>query len=110
MVYNTMVKQLEWWANGQFYHTDMRVLPISAFDAVLGYDWLQDHSLMEYDWKTYVLRFVDENVHVCLQGDGVANSYTVHDVSVSQVHKWVSGNDIWDFVVLEFPKEQHEDN
>jgi hypothetical protein len=22
----------------------------------------------------------------------------------------VSGNDIWDFVVLEFPKEQHEDN
>jgi hypothetical protein len=26
MVCNTMVKQLEWWANGHFYHTDMSVL------------------------------------------------------------------------------------
>jgi hypothetical protein len=62
MVCHKMVKKLEWWANGHFYHTYMRVLPISAFEAILGYDWLQDHNLMECDRKTNVISFVDENV------------------------------------------------
>jgi hypothetical protein len=43
-------------------------------------------------------------------GDGVADSFMVQDVSASQVYKWVRGNDLWAFVVLEFLKEQQEDN
>jgi hypothetical protein len=38
MVSSTMIKALEWLANGHFYHTNMRVLPLSAFDVILGYD------------------------------------------------------------------------
>jgi hypothetical protein len=78
-----MVKNVEWWANGHFYHTDMRVLPISAFDAILGYDWLQDHSPMECDWKANILSFVDENVPVVLKGDEGEDSMMVLQISVS---------------------------
>jgi hypothetical protein len=44
-----MAKNLEWWAHGHFYHTDMRILPLGAFDAILGYQWLRQHSPMECD-------------------------------------------------------------
>jgi hypothetical protein len=72
-----MVKNVEWLTNGHFYHTDIRVLPISAFDAILGYDWVHDHSPMECDWKANILSFVDENVPVVLKGDEVKDSMMV---------------------------------
>lgn len=35
---NTMVKAMEWWANGHTYVSNMRVLELGAYDAILGYD------------------------------------------------------------------------
>jgi hypothetical protein len=58
----TLVQNLEWWSNGHFYHTDMRVLPLGAFDAILGFDWLKQHNPMECDWEHKKLQFVDEGV------------------------------------------------
>jgi hypothetical protein len=49
MISQAMVKNLEWWAQEHFYHTDMRILPLGAFDAILGYQWLRQHSPMECD-------------------------------------------------------------
>jgi hypothetical protein len=106
MVCHKMVKNLEWWANGHFNHTDMRVLPISAFDAILGYDWLQDHSPMECDWKTNVISFVDEKVPVILKGDEVEDSLIVQQVYVSHLHKWEKGNEVWAFVLVEAKVDQ----
>jgi hypothetical protein len=42
------VDRLEWWAQGHTFHTTMRVLDISAYDAILGYDWVCSHSPMIY--------------------------------------------------------------
>jgi hypothetical protein len=36
-----MVHQLAWWAHGQTFETDMHVLPLGAYDAILGVDWLK---------------------------------------------------------------------
>lgn len=77
MISTTMVKWLEWWANGHFYHTDTRVLSLSAFDAVLRYDWLTNHSPMHCDWEQKVLRFVDDDTQVTLYGVGVKDPSSV---------------------------------
>jgi hypothetical protein len=103
---NQMVKNVEWWANGHLYHTDMRVLPISAFDAILGYDWLQNHSSMECDWKANILSFMDENVLVVFKGDEGEDSMMLHQISVSQLHKWEKANEVWTFVLVETCVEQ----
>jgi hypothetical protein len=101
MVSNTMVKGLEWWAGAQLFHTDMRVLTLSAFDAILGYDWLRYHSPMECDWEQKFLKFTIGGKEVVLQGDEEAGDAKVKPVTGSQLHKWVKGNDIWALVVLE---------
>jgi hypothetical protein len=97
----TSVQNLEWWSNGHFYHTDMRVLPLGAFDAILGFDWLKQHNPMECDWEHKKLQFVDEGVQVKLIGDEVQEVTSVPGISVLQVHKWIKGNDVWAFVLLE---------
>jgi hypothetical protein len=49
MYSDTMVRSLEWWANGHTYQSDMRVLGLGAYDAILGYDWLRRHNPMQCD-------------------------------------------------------------
>jgi hypothetical protein len=44
LISDPMVKSLEWWANGHTYQSDMRVLRLGSYDAILGYDWLRHHS------------------------------------------------------------------
>jgi hypothetical protein len=36
-----MVPQLQWWAQGHSFSTDMRMLPLGGYDAILGVDWLK---------------------------------------------------------------------
>lgn len=38
LITDQWVHQLSWWANGHTLKTDMRVLPLGAYDAILGYD------------------------------------------------------------------------
>jgi hypothetical protein len=47
MVSDRMVKNVEWWDANHMFRTNMRVLPLSAFDAVLGYEWLRRRNPME---------------------------------------------------------------
>jgi hypothetical protein len=44
------VPKLVWWANGHTLQTDIKVLPLRAYDAILGYDWLKPHSPMTGHW------------------------------------------------------------
>jgi hypothetical protein len=109
MMSDTMVKGLEWWAGAQFFHTDMRVLPLSAFDAILGYDLLRHHSPMECGWVQKILQFMVEGRQVVLLGDEEVGVGRIQQVTGSQVHKWTKGNDIWACVVLEEVVEKLEE-
>jgi hypothetical protein len=42
---------VQWLAQGHTFHTDMRVLDLGAYDAILGYDWLRTHSRMVCHWE-----------------------------------------------------------
>jgi hypothetical protein len=43
---NRRVPNLEWWAGGHLYSSNVRVLDLEAYDAILGYDWLRGHNPM----------------------------------------------------------------
>jgi hypothetical protein len=88
------VPQVKWSANGHLFSTDMRILELSAFDAILGYDWLKCHSPMLCDWEKKVLEFTDQGVRVKLCGDGAVIQREVLEVSALQVHRWLKGNEI----------------
>lgn len=46
LVSDQQISQLEWWIWGNTFHTNMMVLDLNAFDAILGYDWLARLSPM----------------------------------------------------------------
>jgi hypothetical protein len=59
MITNHWEPKLEWWANGYTLQTNMRVLHLEAYDAILGYDWLKAHSPMKCHWEERTMEFED---------------------------------------------------
>lgn len=51
LVSNLMVSDVEWWCDGFTFQTDMRILDLSSYDAILGFDWLKGHSPMTCNWE-----------------------------------------------------------
>jgi hypothetical protein len=49
IVNDKMLPQLECYCQGQTFATDMVVLDMNPYDAILGFDWLQAHNPMECD-------------------------------------------------------------
>lgn len=41
LVTNSVLPNFEWWAQGYTFHSDMKVIDMGAYDAILGYDWLK---------------------------------------------------------------------
>jgi hypothetical protein len=44
-----MVPKLTWWCQGATFTTPIRVLDLGGYDAILGIDWLNQHSPMTTD-------------------------------------------------------------
>jgi hypothetical protein len=97
---DTMVLGVPWWANGHSFSTNMRVLDLGPYDAILGYDWLSHHSPMECDWVNKTMSFMDRGHRVLLQGDN-SQLAPVTEVCRLQVDKWLKGNEVWSFVLLQ---------
>jgi len=63
-----MVPQMQWWCQGHTLSMDMRVLELGAYDAILGYDWLQSHSPMSCNWEHRTIQFQEGDKTITLQG------------------------------------------
>jgi len=57
MTTTAQVQGLEWYVQGHTFHTDMIVLDLLPYDAILGYDWLKAHSPMQCDWNLKTMQF-----------------------------------------------------
>jgi hypothetical protein len=58
------------WSIGQYTFTsDLRVLPLTAFDMIIGMDWLESFSPMQVHWKDKWLSIPYEGTSIVLQGD-----------------------------------------
>jgi hypothetical protein len=97
----TKVHQLEWWCQGYTFYTDMQVLELGAYDAILGYDWLKTHSPMNCHWENHTVEFQDRGREVKLQGIQ-APSLSLTEISAANFMKSYKGNDIWAMAVLNF--------
>jgi hypothetical protein len=56
-------------------------LELGAYDAILGFDWLESHSPMNCDWGNRVLTFADRGEKVQLVGD-ITEVNEVREISV----------------------------
>jgi hypothetical protein len=57
LVFNSKVMALEWWAQGYTFNTNMRVIELGAYDAILGYNWLRVQNPMVCHWELKTLDF-----------------------------------------------------
>jgi hypothetical protein len=96
-----MVPNFEWWVNGDTFSHDMRVLPLGAYDAILGMDWLKLHGDMTCNWEKKTLQFLHKGKLVTLQGVQSAPLTQVTEASIDQVMKWSKGNEVWALAVLD---------
>lgn len=58
----------EWSMAGLQFKADVKLLPLSAFDLVVGMDWLQRYSPMKVDWNNKWLLIPYQGTMVYLQG------------------------------------------
>jgi hypothetical protein len=94
------VPNLSWWVQGETFHTPMIILPLGAYDAILGVDWLKKHGPIKGDWELKTIRVTNMGKRVTLQGVQQANSVTVRELPVEQLMKWTKGNEVWAMAVV----------
>jgi hypothetical protein len=51
------VRNFEWWVQGHTFQVDANIIDMSAYDLVLGLDWLQHFSPMLCDWLEKWMEF-----------------------------------------------------
>uniref|UniRef100_A0ACD5YQQ8 Uncharacterized protein n=1 Tax=Avena sativa TaxID=4498 RepID=A0ACD5YQQ8_AVESA len=100
-LYSTqIVPEFTWWSHGATFNTPMRVLNLGAYDAILGMDWLKQHSPMLTDWNKKILSFSHGGHQVTLHGIQSTSATSVREIPVEQLAKWAKGNDIWAMAVV----------
>lgn len=52
----------------------MKVLPLGAYDAILGMDWLEEHSPMTVDWRTKLIEIPTIDGVISLHGHDDSSS------------------------------------
>jgi hypothetical protein len=95
------VVQLKWWCGGKTFTVDAFVLPATAYDMVLGMDWLEKFSPMLCDCDRKWVEFSYEGVRIRLQGVGNKSAALLPEASHEQIQRWHKGNEIWAVALLQ---------
>lgn len=74
----------QWSSQGLDFVTDMKILPLGVYDAILGMDWLEQHGLMTVDWKHKHLQIPTPRGPAHLFGHE-SNSTTCHVINSAQL-------------------------
>jgi hypothetical protein len=110
LISDKIVPQMEWWVQGHSFCTDMRVLELQAYDAILGFDWLITHSPINHHWEHKTIEFVYQGESITLHGIQ-QNALQLEGVPVERMVKWLVGNDICALAIvdvhLHHTEEQH---
>jgi hypothetical protein len=79
----------------------MRVLEITTYDAILGYDWLKSHNPMVCHWELKTMQFQEAGKPVYLHGVP-SEQLSVGTMSPEQFIKMQKGNDIWALAMVQY--------
>lgn len=96
-----MVPQLQWCSQEHTFSTDMRVLDLGVYDAVLGVDWLAQHSPMKCDWQLKTMQFERDGTAVHLQGVRSDESPTLTALDAASLWQMHDANEIWGAALIE---------
>ena len=100
LVSAAIAPDMEWWCQGHTFRTDLQVLELGAYDAILGYDWLKQHSPMTCQWEQHTVEFMEQGKLVTLKGVP-PTPLTLSAVQADSFVKWHKGNDIWALAMVE---------
>jgi hypothetical protein len=64
---NSFLPGCQWSSQGHQFATDLKILPLRAFDVILGMDWLEQHN-PKIDWIHKTLSIETSTSHIQLQG------------------------------------------
>ena len=56
LICTAAVPSCAWYSQGHEFFTDLKVLTLGNYDAILGMDWLEEHSPMVVEWRA---RFIE---------------------------------------------------
>jgi hypothetical protein len=69
---STQFQQTLWSVGHYQFHSDLKILPLSTYDMILGLDWLDQHSPMKVHWKHKWLSIPYQGSQITLFGENVA--------------------------------------
>lgn len=96
-----------WLLQGHQFATTFKILPLKCYDAILGMDWLEQHSPMQVQWAEKWLSFSHHGKIIKLQGlsdfDGKCSL-----ISEDQLHAMQKQDEVFCIVQLYATKEQKE--
>ncbi|XP_073359664.1 uncharacterized protein [Aegilops tauschii subsp. strangulata] len=84
LICSSVIPHCNWFSHGHEFTTDMKVLPLGTYDAILGMDWLEDNSPMTVDWQAKRIELRVKGNIVCLSGHPSTTTCTV--INSSQLH------------------------
>jgi len=94
LVTDKLVPAMEWWCQGHTLVSDMQVLDLGGYDAILGYDWLKLNSPMTCNRDKYSVQFQHKGKNITLQGTQ-SSQLTATPLSADKLVRLHKGNDIW---------------
>lgn len=100
MICDKTISGLNWWTQGHTFQVDAKVIPMAAYDLILGMDWLEQFSPMNCDWLEKWIEFDYKDSRIKLQGILPSDSTEVKEISGEQLAKLSQGNDLWAAVLL----------
>lgn len=91
---------LQWWISGHTFTSDMKVIDLGGYDAILGMDWLAQWGAMVCHWEEKWLQFDKQGQQIRLQGIVEKQQTEIQAITMEQMLKWEKGNDIWATAVI----------
>jgi hypothetical protein len=101
MVSDSQVLGLPWTVNNTTFTTDMRVLELGAYDAVLGMDWLKRFGTMTCNWAKKTLIFDYDNTPVTLIGMDMPVTDQLGQFTMVELQSWLQNNEVWAMAVVD---------
>ena len=62
------IPDASWFIQGCQFFSDLKVLPLSSYDMILGLDWLEAHSPMEVHWGQKWIQLQHQGTTIHLVG------------------------------------------
>jgi hypothetical protein len=95
----SILPDAEWFSANLSFRSDLKVLPLSSYDMILGLDWLELYSLMKIHWKHKWISLPYQGSTVVLHGSTLAipegtvlQVCSVQITSEQLTYQWKSGS------------------